>query len=214
MTQVEPEMKMRILLAAKKLFARQGYDGTSVRQICEEAGANVALVSYYFGGKENVFSAMFSTFIAEKMWEELEDKLQEPVQGIRTIIRQVQLFKKMDPELESIIHQEMNMTSPRVEHVRKYQFRIWRKVRQLLERGREEGIFHFTSLDHTVFVVMGCIIFQEKMSHAYFEPLKLEPELELGELIEQTCDFVLNGLGVPKSMRGGEPDYESSATEI
>ena len=48
-------MKIRILLAAKKLFAKQGFDGTSVRQICEEAGANVALVSYYFGGKEKVF---------------------------------------------------------------------------------------------------------------------------------------------------------------
>lgn len=62
MAAAESEMKMRILLAAKKLFAKQGFDGTSVRQICEEAGANVALVSYYFGGKENVFRALFENF--------------------------------------------------------------------------------------------------------------------------------------------------------
>ncbi|MFC4768110.1 TetR family transcriptional regulator [Effusibacillus consociatus] len=58
----QQDVKMRILLAAKKLFAKQGFDGTSVRQICEEAGANVALVSYHFGGKENVFHALFDTF--------------------------------------------------------------------------------------------------------------------------------------------------------
>ena len=55
MAEQELDMKMKILLAAKKLFAKHGYDATSVRQICEEAGANVALVSYYFGGKESVF---------------------------------------------------------------------------------------------------------------------------------------------------------------
>ncbi|WP_027093923.1 TetR family transcriptional regulator [Cohnella thermotolerans] len=30
-------------MAAKKLFSRQGFDGTTIRQICEEANANVAL---------------------------------------------------------------------------------------------------------------------------------------------------------------------------
>lgn len=56
------DVKMRILLAAKKLFAAQGFDRTSVRQICEEAGANVALISYYFGGKDNLFFALFEAF--------------------------------------------------------------------------------------------------------------------------------------------------------
>ena len=62
MVQQESDMKMKIVLAAKKLFAKHGYDATSVRQICEEAGANVALVSYYFGGKESVFHEIFKQF--------------------------------------------------------------------------------------------------------------------------------------------------------
>ena len=62
MAEQELDMKMKILLAAKKLFAKHGYDATSVRQICEEAGANVALVSYYFGGKESVFYEIFNQF--------------------------------------------------------------------------------------------------------------------------------------------------------
>ena len=43
-----------ILKAAKKQFARTGYDCT-LRDIAGEAGADVALVKRYFGGKEALF---------------------------------------------------------------------------------------------------------------------------------------------------------------
>lgn len=58
----ENDVKLRILQAAKKLFAQQGFNATTVRQICEEAGANVSLVSYYFGGKDKVFEALFKEY--------------------------------------------------------------------------------------------------------------------------------------------------------
>ena len=40
--------------AAEILFAKNGYKGTSLRQITEHAGANVAAVNYHFGTKENL----------------------------------------------------------------------------------------------------------------------------------------------------------------
>lgn len=46
--------RMRIVRAAEVLFARDGYEGTSLRQITEEAGVNVAAVNYHFGSKENL----------------------------------------------------------------------------------------------------------------------------------------------------------------
>lgn len=50
----------RLLLAALKLFAQQGYAKTSIRAIAAEAGANVAAVSYYFGDKASLYTALFS----------------------------------------------------------------------------------------------------------------------------------------------------------
>jgi AcrR family transcriptional regulator len=44
-----------ILNAARTLFAQSGYDGTNLRQVAELAGCNVALVSRYFGGKDDLF---------------------------------------------------------------------------------------------------------------------------------------------------------------
>ena len=45
-----------ILEAAKAQFARAGYDLTSLRDIAADAGADVALIKRYFGGKEGLFT--------------------------------------------------------------------------------------------------------------------------------------------------------------
>jgi AcrR family transcriptional regulator len=44
-----------ILSAARSLFAQSGYDGISLRDIATQAECNVALVSRYFGGKDELF---------------------------------------------------------------------------------------------------------------------------------------------------------------
>jgi AcrR family transcriptional regulator len=59
----------RALLLARALsrFTVDGYDTTTVRQIAEDAGVNVALISRYFGSKEGLFEACL-----EKAGEDLQ----------------------------------------------------------------------------------------------------------------------------------------------
>lgn len=45
----------RIVNAAGEIFAERGYDGTTVRDICHQAGANIAAVNYYFGDKQRLY---------------------------------------------------------------------------------------------------------------------------------------------------------------
>jgi AcrR family transcriptional regulator len=47
-----------ILQAARCRFVREGYDGAGVREIAADAGVDAALVSRYFGGKEDLFGAV------------------------------------------------------------------------------------------------------------------------------------------------------------
>ncbi|ADX45819.1 regulatory protein TetR [Paracidovorax avenae ATCC 19860] len=49
--------KDRILDAARTLFASQGYDGTTVREVAALAQTNPALVIRYYGSKEALFLA-------------------------------------------------------------------------------------------------------------------------------------------------------------
>ncbi|MBM7368567.1 TetR/AcrR family transcriptional regulator [Gordonia hydrophobica] len=47
-----------ILVAARTLFGENGFTKTSMRAIAAEAGVDVALVSYHFGNKRGLFSAV------------------------------------------------------------------------------------------------------------------------------------------------------------
>lgn len=51
-----------VIHSALKLFNMGGYDGTSVRAIAADAGVNVALVSYYFGGKQGLLEFLMASF--------------------------------------------------------------------------------------------------------------------------------------------------------
>ncbi len=59
----------RLLAAATELFARHGFHGTSIRDIAERAGANVAAGHYHYGSKEGLYlevlRAQFATVRGE-----------------------------------------------------------------------------------------------------------------------------------------------------
>jgi AcrR family transcriptional regulator len=52
----------RLVQAAIKLFSEHGFEGTSVKQISDDAGVNVSLVSYHFKGKEGLYRSCFEHF--------------------------------------------------------------------------------------------------------------------------------------------------------
>ena len=57
-----------ILEAAKAQFARLGYDHAGLREIAAAAGADVALIKRYFGGKEALFTeALKASFKSDRL---------------------------------------------------------------------------------------------------------------------------------------------------
>jgi AcrR family transcriptional regulator len=45
-----------ILASARKLFAEQGFEGTSLRQVAREASVDPAMVHHFFRGKDELFA--------------------------------------------------------------------------------------------------------------------------------------------------------------
>ena len=54
-----------ILDAAERLFARQGFSGTTIKQIGKAANVNPALLYYYYDSKETLYRAMLQRILAQ-----------------------------------------------------------------------------------------------------------------------------------------------------
>ncbi|EJW10219.1 regulatory protein, TetR [Rhodovulum sp. PH10] len=55
----EPTRRARILQAAERLFALEGFHGTSMRNIADAAGVGLSIVVYHFETKQNLYRKVF-----------------------------------------------------------------------------------------------------------------------------------------------------------
>jgi len=99
----------KIISAAIPLFAMKGLAAVSVKELAEAAGVNVALISYYFGGKDNLY-----TYVLENQLAILDDALtviqQEetcPVVKIRRMALTMARAHKENPYLYRLFYSEV-----------------------------------------------------------------------------------------------------------
>ncbi|MCR5504225.1 MAG: CerR family C-terminal domain-containing protein [Elusimicrobiaceae bacterium] len=52
------DAKNRLLKVALELFASKGIEGASTREIAQRAKVNISAITYYFGGKEELYAAV------------------------------------------------------------------------------------------------------------------------------------------------------------
>jgi len=195
MVQDTNDVKAKILGAAKKLFARNGFEGTSVRQICEEAGVALALVSYHFGGKEKVFYALFESSIPN--YATAIYTLQDPEADFSHFIHEFVRLRQTEPELINLLQQEIIMQSPRMEKLQAYVYTLWKQLRDILEAGRAKGCFQFTSLKQTLHFIIGALIFTRNvpaLDDLFETTVKEENAESVDEIAACTVHFLLNGL--------------------
>lgn len=98
--------KQRILQVATKLFAKQGFDGTSIRQICKEAEANICMISYFWGGKQELYNGIIEDLV-EKQTEYAKTFIDfdiEPVTLNKT--EQINLLMKIIDKIIEFLYSE------------------------------------------------------------------------------------------------------------
>ena len=62
---IDAATKARVLAAATALFAERGFHGTTVRDIAERAGTNVASGHYHFGSKRDLYVEVLRACFAD-----------------------------------------------------------------------------------------------------------------------------------------------------
>jgi AcrR family transcriptional regulator len=61
-TEESKKAKIAILETAGKIFVEKGYRAATIRQICAQAGVNVAAVNYYFGNKKKLYASVLNFY--------------------------------------------------------------------------------------------------------------------------------------------------------
>jgi len=82
------DKKAKLLTAATKIFARQGYKDASVDEIVKEAAVAKGTFYYYFKSKDDMFLALIGTGtdrLSEKMLNE-SDKYTDPIKKVKAIM--------------------------------------------------------------------------------------------------------------------------------
>jgi AcrR family transcriptional regulator len=69
-------IRERILAAARELFLQEGFEGVSVRRIAGRAGCSPGMISYLFGGKDQLLARL-----VENTFEKLEARMARHAAG-------------------------------------------------------------------------------------------------------------------------------------
>ncbi|MFK5924376.1 MAG: TetR/AcrR family transcriptional regulator [Verrucomicrobiota bacterium] len=89
------EVRERILDAAEELFADQGFDSVSLRQITTRADVNLAAVNYYFGSKGGLVVEVLARVVGPinqrrlQMLDEAETQAADEAVEVETILAAV-----------------------------------------------------------------------------------------------------------------------------
>lgn len=107
-----------IIKVATRLFAENGYDGTKIRDLVQEAKINISLVSYHFKGKNELYWACINQIDTERI--KRSHNILEPANTLDELRVRLELFLThlIDFHLENhnlfkIIQNEMKNDDPR-----------------------------------------------------------------------------------------------------
>ncbi len=110
----EKSTDQKIIDAAIPLFAKKGFAGVSVKELAEAAGVNIALISYYFGGKENLYMTIMKMEfeLLSNLIDRVSSESCSPVERIKIFTREIIILHKKNPDIEILIYSEiMNPTA-------------------------------------------------------------------------------------------------------
>jgi TetR/AcrR family transcriptional regulator, fatty acid metabolism regulator protein len=136
------EKRRRILAAAVRVFAAQGYEASRVGDVAKEAGVAYGLVYHYFGSKEAVLEAVF-----REQWGRLLAAVALAEETGNTAPEQLELVVKIvlrawrdDPDLVRLLVREITR-SPHIQDELDEIGQAFASLERIVVRGQREGTF-------------------------------------------------------------------------
>jgi AcrR family transcriptional regulator len=190
----------RLLDAAEKMFCERGFDETSVRDLIKAANCNIAAVNYHFGGKYQLYKAMFRRHM-EQIFAAHRKNIDTVMSGpnptleklleslIRTALETLGESNDKIPMLKLMIREKLNPQLKEelveLEVVREFLQQIRDALMKLLDGLEEEKAML------CVYSLEGLVIHPMLFSDFYYE---ITPKLRSEELIKHIVTFAAEGI--------------------
>jgi TetR/AcrR family fatty acid metabolism transcriptional regulator len=139
---VQEDRRKRILDAAVRVFARQGYHGARVGDIATEAGVAHGLLYHYFSSKDEVLETVFRDNFGELLgrFRAVESSDEPPAEKLAGIAKILLRTWRNDPDLVTVMVRDVARSARlqmQVAEVREA-FAI---VQRVVEQGQADGSF-------------------------------------------------------------------------
>ncbi|KPA94202.1 transcriptional regulator, TetR family [Pseudomonas asplenii] len=140
------QTRARILKAAVKVFARDGYSGGRVESISQEAESNDRMLYYYFGSKERLFLCVLEHIYEQfnKAEGKLRLELGKPEQALRELVAFIWNYYVRHPEFVAILSIENLHQGKHARQSGELQRLSGEAVgvlRPIIEAGQAQGLF-------------------------------------------------------------------------
>lgn len=135
-----------ILESAKKHFCEKGFEGTSVRNICCEVGANVSAIKYHFGDKEGLYRECFIRFGEDRL--SMATKILSKATSIEDLHLRLKLFAEefikeglSDLYTTKMVCKEIENENPLIQDIFQGTFlKVYNTLVELLADSQQKGI--------------------------------------------------------------------------
>jgi AcrR family transcriptional regulator len=104
------DKRAHIMEVAVELFAANGFEGTSIRQLAQRADVNIAMINYYFGSKEKLFESLLeqkATYMRNRIEAVEADKTLTEIEKLDQIIEDYVSRFLSQPEFHRVLQQEL-----------------------------------------------------------------------------------------------------------
>ena len=107
---VTSDPRERIRIAARRLFAENGYNGTSIRDIVAAAEVNLGAVTYYFTTKELLYTSVLGMVVlplAHRI-EGIARIDASPLEKIDRVVREFFDHIRLNPDMPALMMRELS----------------------------------------------------------------------------------------------------------
>ncbi len=149
-----------ILDVAEKLFAEQGFEAVSVREISKAADINIAMISYYFGSKEKLYEEVISRKLTptELILQQI-DTVSTNKEKLFVIV-DIFIARFFDNrQFQNLIFREMALSKRKEmpEFITKRMHQNFSLISDIIQKGIKNKEFRKVDVELTVMSIIGII---------------------------------------------------------